>query len=93
MSSHNVEIQHCSDILVIGMCPYVSTVSSINSEMGGIWQETLTIEVQVLSICLLLENLMGNQQITKQCSPHLNSGPPNYDAGTILIQQQHPILK
>jgi len=75
------------------MRPYVSSVSSISSEMEGIWKETLTIEVQVLSICLLLENLRGNEQNTKQCSLRLNSGPPNYDAGTILIQQQQPILK
>jgi hypothetical protein len=69
------------------MRPYVSTVSSIDSELEGKWKEILLIEVQVLSMFSLLENLRGYHENNKQCSLHLNSGPPNYEAGTILSQQ------
>jgi hypothetical protein len=52
-----------SDILLIALCPYVSTVSSANSELEGKWKETLNIEVHVLSMCLILENLSGTMKI------------------------------
>jgi len=66
---HNVELQNLSDILLIALRPYLSTVSSIDSELEVKQKETLTIEVQVLSMCSLLENLKDTTKMGHAVAP------------------------
>jgi hypothetical protein len=66
---HNVELHNFSDILFIALRPYVSTISCIDRELQVKQKEILTIEVQVLFTCSLLENLRGTTKMGHAVAP------------------------